>query len=189
MNDASAPHAKRPDDTPEDGAPDSDESRATEMATEELVEAVEKVAAASDTTVAEQLRELHMLVATQHAADVHGMTQMLGSKRHLLFVNFMTGVARGVGFFLGATLIGALIIGAGAYFLDASAEAVGLKDVTTRRLVGTLYSKFHEIRSVIDDLEEETEKLGSAEKAAEKIVDEAEAKADADVPDDAEKDR
>lgn len=101
------------------------------------------------------LEELRNLIASQHAADVHGLSRMLGSKKRLMGVNLLTGLARGVGFFLGATLIGALLIGGTAYFFDASAEALGLKDYTTQRFVRALYGKFREIKQVIDEIETE----------------------------------
>lgn len=108
----------------------------------------------------EAIGELHDLVAAQHAADVHGLTKMLGSKRKLIAVNLLTGLSRGVGFFLGATLIGALLIGGTAYFVDATAEAFGLKEMTTRRMVSALYSKFREIKDVVDGLEAQQEAEG-----------------------------
>jgi hypothetical protein len=105
--------------------------------------------------LAHRVGELHERIATQTSADVNGLYQILGSKRRLLFVNFMAGLARGAGFFLGVTLIGGLIIGSFGYFFDATARLVGLDDVTFRGLVRTFAEEAIEAKKVWEDVNQD----------------------------------
>jgi hypothetical protein len=92
---------------------------------------------------------------TRSAGEVNGMFEMMGSRKRLIWINFLAGLGRGVGFFLGVTLIGGLVIGATAFLLDKTAATIGLKDVTFASMVRSVYSKFEEVQHVISNIESE----------------------------------
>ena len=111
-----------------------------------------------DTSVRERIEAIENRVITQRNAEIHGLFEILGSKRRLLLVNFMAGLSRGAGFFLGATLIGALLLGGVAMFIDTAAQAVGLKDVSFQSLIYDLAEKATEAQQVWEDVKEDQTK-------------------------------
>ncbi len=140
------PPASTPDDFVE--APPSPELAAPQPAsslTDDQIDAL-----------SERVDKIHDRVVMRTQSDVHGLFQILGSKRRLLFVNFMSGLARGAGFFLGATLIGGLLIGALAMFVDTTARAMGFEDVTFRSLMRVFAEKAAEAQKVWEDVADET---------------------------------
>ncbi len=106
-------------------------------------------------TLEDKVSELYDSYVTRSTAEINGMLEMLGSRKRLLWVNFLAGLSRGVGFFLGVTLIGGLLIGATALVLDKTAETLGLKDYTFTNMVKGLYGKFQEVQDVITELKDE----------------------------------
>ena len=106
-------------------------------------------------TVEDRVSAIYDRFVTRTQADVVGLWEMLGSRRKLMWVNFLAGLSRGVGFFLGVTLIGGLVIGGAAFLLDKTAEVAGWKDITFARMVEGVYSKFKEVQAVITDMEED----------------------------------
>ena len=105
--------------------------------------------------LADRVGKLHDRIATQTKSEVNGLFELLGSKRRLLLVNFMAGLARGAGFFLGVTLIGGLIIGALAFFVDTTTRFIGMNDVTFRSITRTLAEQAMEAKQVWQDVEDQ----------------------------------
>ena len=105
-----------------------------------------------DADTAELIRNLHDRVVTKSQAEMNGLFEILGSKRRLFAVNFFAGLSRGAGFFLGATLIGGLLIGGLAMFIDTTAKAMGFEDVTFRSLIAVFAEKAVEAEKVWDDI-------------------------------------
>jgi hypothetical protein len=105
--------------------------------------------------LADRVGKLHDRIATQTKSEVNGLFELLGSKRRLLFVNFMAGLARGAGFFLGVTLIGGLIIGALAFFVDTTTRFIGMNDVTFRSITRTLAEQAMQAKQVWKDVEDQ----------------------------------
>ncbi len=106
-------------------------------------------------TVEERVSAIYDRFVTRTQADVTGLWEMLGSRRKLMWINFLAGISRGVGFFLGVTLIGGLIIGGTAFVLDNAAEAMGWKEITFASMVESVYGKFREVQAVITDIKGE----------------------------------
>lgn len=105
-------------------------------------------------SIEDRVQAIYDRFVTRTQADVTGLWEMLGSRRKLLWVNFLAGMSRGVGFFLGVTLIGGLVIGGTAFVLDKAAETMGWKDITFARMVEGVYGKFKEVQRVITDMED-----------------------------------
>ncbi len=93
--------------------------------------------------------------AERQALELSSLLEILGSSRKLLWVNFVAGLARGVGFFLGVTLVGALLIGILATLFDHAARTLGFKDITLKDAVRAAVVKFEEIRSEVSDVQDE----------------------------------
>jgi hypothetical protein len=105
--------------------------------------------------LAERVGALHDRIAVQTRSEVEGLFEILGSKRRLLFVNFMSGLARGAGFFLGVTLVGGLLIGGLAFFVDTTTAAMGMEEVTFRSLMRTFAEEAIEAKKVWEDVNRE----------------------------------
>jgi Domain of unknown function (DUF5665) len=95
------------------------------------------------------------LEIARQAADLTALTELFASRRKLMWVNFVAGLARGVGFFLGVTLVGVLILGLLEVMFDKSAERLGFKDVTLKDLMRTAVVKFEEMRRDAEDAQVE----------------------------------
>ena len=108
-------------------------------------------------TIEGQVADIYERFVSRTNAEVTGLWEMLGSRRRLMWVNFLAGLSRGIGFFLGVTLVGGLVIGGTALVLDTTAEILGWKDVTFASMVQSMYGKFQEVRNVIENMEEPEE--------------------------------
>lgn len=95
------------------------------------------------------------LEIARQAADLTALTELFASRRKLMWVNFVAGLARGVGFFLGVTLVGVMILGLLEVMFDKSAERLGFKDVTLKDLMRTAVVKFEEMRRDAEDTQVE----------------------------------
>jgi hypothetical protein len=73
----------------------------------------------------------------------------------MLWINFLAGLARGVGFFLGVSLVGALLLGLLAVVFDQAARTLGFHDLTLRDAIRATVVKFEEIRSDVEDVQAE----------------------------------
>ncbi len=104
---------------------------------------------------AKPTREQAVAAAEQHALQVTALAEVLGSGRRLMWVNFLAGLARGVGFFLGATLVGGLLIGVMAILFDMAASTLGFKDLSLKDAVRAVVVKFEEIRQEVDKVQAE----------------------------------
>jgi hypothetical protein len=93
--------------------------------------------------------------ADRRALELSALLEILGSSRKLLWVNFLAGLARGVGFFLGVTLVGALLIGALATLFDHAARTLGFRDITLKDAVRAAVVKFEEIRGEVESVQHE----------------------------------
>jgi len=103
--------------------------------------------------VLQRLEELSMTVKSRLALDFTDLNRFLLSTKRLMLTNFLMGVARGVGFLLGATLVGTLAIYFMAKVFDQSMKALK-KDVTLDKVI----SQAADIRSkFMTALEEQEE--------------------------------
>ena len=91
----------------------------------------------------------------RQAANITALTELLSNRRKLFWTNFVAGLARGVGFFLGVTLVGALVIGLFATLFDRTAQRLGFKDVTMKDMIRAAVVKFEEIRREVEDVRAE----------------------------------
>jgi len=109
--------------------------------------------------VLERLEELSMTVKSRLALDFTDLNRFLLSTKRLVITNFLMGIARGVGFLLGATLVGTLAIYVMAKLFDQSMKALK-KDVTLDKVI----SQAANIRSkFMNALEEKEEEDGQGE--------------------------
>lgn len=122
---------------------------------------------ASPHVAAEALvRELTERLAIQRTAEIHGLLEIIGRKRKLFAVNLLAGLARGVGFFLGITLVGGLVIGATAMAFDFVADTLGLKDVNFTSMMRHFAEKAVEAELVWEDVRNERRDGDSPDAAA-----------------------
>ena len=96
--------------------------------------------------------------ATRQSLAAHGLLEILGSRKKLMWINFIAGLARGVGFFLGVSIVGGLLLGATAIAFDKTAETLGFKDVSLRQVVQATFLKFQEIQDYIEEARRAKEK-------------------------------
>jgi len=108
-------------------------------------------------TLESRIKDIHAQLTGKISAEANGLLEILGSRRRLMWVNFLAGLARGVGFFLGVTLIGALVLAMLAFFFNTAAERLGYKDITLDKAVRSAVAKFTQIQQIVgqakDDLE------------------------------------
>jgi len=74
----------------------------------------------------EKLDEIRETLAIRRSAENVDLLHMLTSKRRLIWSNLILGVTRGVGFFLGMTIFGALVLGILALSLDWFESVTGV---------------------------------------------------------------
>jgi Domain of unknown function (DUF5665) len=91
--------------------------------------------------------------AALQASELAALSELLHSRWKMLWVNFLAGLARGVGFFLGASLVGALLLGMLATVFDTTAEKLGFTDMTLKDLVRATVVKFEELRQDVKESE------------------------------------
>ena len=96
--------------------------------------------------------------ATRQSLAALGLLEILGSRKKLMWINFVAGLARGVGFFLGVSIVGGLLLGATAIAFDKTAETLGFKDVSLRQVVQATFLKFQEIQDYIEEARRAKEK-------------------------------
>ena len=105
--------------------------------------------------------------AALQASELAALSELLSSRWKLLWVNFLAGLARGVGFFLGASLVGALLLGLLATVFDTTAHRLGFPDMTLKDLVRATVVKFEELRQDVKESEQDLkEKAGVEEPPA-----------------------
>jgi|GEM_PF-3457230 len=133
----------------EEPSPKAEESDVKEADLEKRVS--EHPEALLQQEILQRLESLSGAVMSRLALDFTDMNRFLLSTKRLLVTNFFMGIARGVGFLLGATLVGTLAIYFMAKVFDQSMKALK-KDVTMDRVI----SQVAEIRNkFMNALEEE----------------------------------
>jgi len=98
-----------------------------------------------------RLRDVRRLehAAAEQSLAAHGLLQILGSRRKLMWINFVAGLARGVGFFLGVSLLGGIFLGVTAIVFDKAAQTLGYRDVSLKQVVQAAVHKFQEIQDYV----------------------------------------
>jgi hypothetical protein len=116
--------------------------------------------------LARRVDEIHARVVARTSSETLALVELLGSRRRLMTVNFVAGLARGIGMFLGVTIVGAILLGVAAYAFDTAFETLGLQNVTLRSTVTSAYGKYVEIQSLINEAQRS---LDAAQTAVEKL--------------------
>lgn len=93
--------------------------------------------------------------AARRALEVTALLEVLGSSRRLLWVNFLSGLARGVGFFLGVSLVGGLLLGMAAIVFDKTASTFGFEDLSLKDVLRAVVVKFEEVRQKVEEVQPE----------------------------------
>jgi hypothetical protein len=106
----------------------------------------------------EKVNDIHHSLISRRGAELMGMLEIISSRRKLMWLNFNAGLARGVGFFLGVTMIGALVLGGFALAFNFAARSLGFSDITLEEAVGSTVRKFSEIRSLVEQARNEVER-------------------------------
>ena len=105
----------------------------------------------------DKLEEIHRRLVRDRHAELYGMLEILGNRRRMMWLNFNAGLARGVGFFLGVTLIGALLLGGLALAFNWTVVRLGFADVTLEKAVRAAVRKFEEVQRIVDKTHEEVQ--------------------------------
>ncbi|MGQ0553669.1 MAG: DUF5665 domain-containing protein [Planctomycetota bacterium] len=127
-----------------------------------------------ESRAAEQLEDMHRRFTERQLVELATMADMLGSGRRLLWSNFLAGVARGVGFFLGVSLVGGLLVGLLVIFFENTARTLGLQDFTLKKAVFSAYAKYAEIQNLLVEAEAEVARAEAAAATAVEAADRAE---------------
>jgi hypothetical protein len=106
----------------------------------------------------EKVDGIYERLISRRGAELLGMLDIISSRKRLMWLNFNAGLARGVGFFLGVTMIGALILGGVALAFNFAAHSLGYTDITLEQAVSSTVRKFTEIRQLVDDAQDEAER-------------------------------
>jgi len=119
-------------------------------------------APAEPETLEDRVKAIHAQITGKISAEANGLLEILGSRRKLMWVNFLAGLARGVGFFLGVTLIGALVLATLAFFFNTAAQRLGYKDITLESAVRQAVAQFTEIQKIVGEAKNELEEAQDA---------------------------
>lgn len=111
----------------------------------------------ADAAVAERVRAVHERVVTTTTSEALALVELLGSTRRLAWVNFVAGLARGLGLFLGVSIVGAVLVGVSAFVFDKAFATLGLKDITLKSTVTSAYQKYVEIQDLIADAQKKVD--------------------------------
>lgn len=102
------------------------------------------------TRVEHQIDQLRESLLVRRTADLNDFVELLGSKRKMSSANFLMGLSRGVGFFLGFSLVGALLVGVVGFAVDWTASTFRSR-YNTRTVVRGLLEKY---AVVMEEMEE-----------------------------------
>ena len=103
----------------------------------------------------EQIEEIHERLVRDRHSELYGVLDILGNRRRMMWLNFTAGMARGAGFFIGVTLVGALLISGIALAFNAAASRLGFKDLTFEQAVRSAVKKFEEVQSIVEKTKQE----------------------------------
>jgi hypothetical protein len=106
-------------------------------------------------TIEEQVEEIHERLVRDRHSELYGLLEILGNRRRMMWLNFTAGIARGAGFFLGVTLVGALMLSGIALALNAAASRLGYKDWSFEQAVRAAVKKFEEVQHIVEKTREE----------------------------------
>src|SRR5262245_46201579 len=94
----------------------------------------------------QRMEQLYERLVVPSASELSGLMDLVNSRRNLMWVNFLAGVARGIGFFVGVSLLGAVAVGILAFTFEKTARTLGFRDLTLKQAVRAAYMKFDEIQ-------------------------------------------
>jgi hypothetical protein len=106
-------------------------------------------------TLEEQVEEIHERLVRDRHSELYGLLEVLGNRRRMMWLNFTSGVARGAGFFIGVTMVGALLLSGIALAFNAAASHMGFKDLTLEQAVRAAVKKFDEVQHIVEKTKEE----------------------------------
>lgn len=106
-------------------------------------------------TLEEQIEEIHERLVRDRHSELYGVLDILGNRRRMMWLNFTAGIARGAGFFIGVTLVGALLLSGIALALNAAASHLGFKDWSLEQAVRAAVKKFQEVQQIVEKTREE----------------------------------
>jgi len=106
-------------------------------------------------TLEEQVEEIHERLVRDRHSELYGLLDLVGNRRRMMWLNFTSGVARGAGFFIGVTMVGALLLSGAALALNTAASRLGFKDWSFEQAVRTAVKKFEEVQRIVDKTQEE----------------------------------
>jgi hypothetical protein len=118
-----------------------------------------------DPSLEEQVEAIHDRLVTRRGSELIGLLEIIASRRKLMWLNFNAGLARGVGFFLGVTMIGALVLGGVALAFNFAAHSLGYTEITLEDAVTSTVRKFSQIRNLVVEAEAEVQSEQQAAKA------------------------
>jgi hypothetical protein len=107
-------------------------------------------------TLEEQIEEIHERLVRDRHSELYGLLDLLGNRRRMMWLNFTSGMARGAGFFIGVTMVGALLLSGLALAFNAAASHLGYKDLTLEQAVRAAVKKFDEVKTIVEKTQEET---------------------------------
>lgn len=108
-------------------------------------------------TLEQKIDELHARLVCDKHSELYGVLDILGNKRQLMWLNFLAGLARGVGFFLGVTLVGALLLGGLAFAFNRLVASMGFRDLTFEQAVRQAVIKLEQVEEIVEKTEAEIE--------------------------------
>ena len=105
----------------------------------------------SDENILERVDELRNLFLVRRTAEAADLVDLLRSKRRLMLSNFLLGLARGVGFFLGVTIVGGLLLGAVALAFGWVDKAMNAESGTAERFFQRMIDKGEKLKGEVQE--------------------------------------
>jgi len=110
-------------------------------------------------TLEQKVEEIHERLVRDRHSELYGLLEILGNRRRLMWLNFVAGLSRGVGFFLGVSLVGALLLGALGYAFNRAATTLGFKDLTLEQAVRAAVLKYEQVEQIVEKTQDEVHSI------------------------------
>jgi len=97
-------------------------------------------------SLTKQVEEVKSLLLIKRTTEALDLLDLLRSKRRLILANFLIGLFRGIGLFLGMTIVGALLLGIVVFVTSRAESILGLEKGSVEKAYRNIIERGEELR-------------------------------------------